>query len=269
VKPLGIPVLTPDNVSAPEVIEALSTLRAEVAVVVAYGQILKQNFLDLFPEKVVNVHASLLPRWRGAAPIQRALMNGDTETGVCLQVMVRKLDAGPVLAERKIPLTLETNAADLYFQCCELGADLVEVDLMDYLRGNLTPVPQEESQVTYAAKIDKSEALIDWSRTSEEIHNQVRGLMLGPVAQTAREGKIVKMHRTKPADTPTKASLRPGQVLVATEKSLIVQCGEGSLEILEIQPDSRAKMPVAEYLRGYAMKTGDAFDSKPKISDRT
>ena len=157
-KPLGIPVLTPDSINTPEVIEALKTLRAEVAVAVAYGQILKQPLLDLYPDKVVNVHASLLPRWRGAAPIQRAIMNGDTVTGVCLQVMVKKLDAGPVLGARHIPIGDDTTANDVYRQCQELGALLISVDLMDYLRGNLTPVPQDTNKVTLAPKIDKSEA---------------------------------------------------------------------------------------------------------------
>ncbi|MBX3022167.1 MAG: methionyl-tRNA formyltransferase [Bdellovibrionales bacterium] len=267
VEPLGIPILKPEKVSAPEVLAQIQALHAEVVVVVAFGQILKQSFLDLFPGKVVNVHASLLPRWRGAAPIQRALMNGDTETGVCLQVMVKKLDAGPVLGARKIPLPLEANAFDLYKQCEALGAQLIAVDLMDYLRGNLTAEPQDETQVTIAPKIEKSESEIDWSRDAMSIHNQVRGLVMGPVAQTRRGGKIVKIHKTWPQDSAGVASLRPGQVLSVSEKSLIVQCGKGSLELLELQPESRAKMPCGEYLRGYPVQAGDLFgptvDNKP------
>jgi methionyl-tRNA formyltransferase len=258
VEPLGIPVLKPEKVSEPEVLAQIATFKAEVAVVVAFGQILKQSFLDMFPQKVVNVHASLLPRWRGAAPIQRALMNGDPETGVCLQVMVRKLDAGPVLGERRIPLALETDAHDLYKRCESLGAELIAVDLMDYLRGNLTPLPQDESLVTLAPKIEKSESEIDWTRDATAIHNQVRGLAMGPVAQTRRAGRIVKIHRTWPHDGGS-ASLRPGQVVSVSEKSLIVQCGKGSLELLIVQPESRAKMPCGEYLRGYPAKTGDFF----------
>jgi methionyl-tRNA formyltransferase len=245
-------------VTQPDRLAQLTALKAEIVVVVAFGQILKQNFLDLFPQRVVNVHASLLPRWRGAAPMQRALMSGDKESGVSLQVMVRKLDAGPILGERRIPLDLDTNAADLYQQCQELGAQLIAVDLMDYLRGHLTPQPQDESQVTLAPKIEKSESTIDWRRSAVEIHNQVRGLVLGPVAQTRRQGKILKIHRTHPLETHS-ASLRPGQVLSTSEKSLIVQCGKGSLDLLEVQPESRAKMPLAEYLRGYPVKAGDVF----------
>jgi methionyl-tRNA formyltransferase len=258
VQPLGIPVFTPENINTPESMAELQALTAEVAVVVAYGQILKQAFLDLYPQKVVNVHASLLPRWRGAAPIQRALMAGDRETGVALQVVVRKMDAGPVLGIRKFALTPEMNAYDSYAKCRELGAQLLEVDLMDYLRGNLSPNPQDESQVTHAAKIEKSEAELDWNKDAEALHNQVRGLAMGPVAQTLRAGKIVKIHKTRVLNV-SKPALRPGQVVEATEKSLIVSCGKGSLDLLEVQPESRAKMPIAEYLRGYPAQPGDVF----------
>jgi methionyl-tRNA formyltransferase len=254
-KPLGIPVLTPDSINTPEAMDAIKTLKAEVAVVVAYGQILKQAFLDLYPAKVVNVHASLLPRWRGAAPIQRAVMNGDTETGVCLQVMVKKLDAGPVLGSRTIAITEETTAADVYRQCQELGALLISVDLMDYLRGNLSATPQDPDKVTLAPKIDKAEAEINWQWPARKIHNLVRGLNMGPVAQTRRDGKILKIHKTKPLNG--KAG-KPGQIQSAGA-SLIVNCGEGSLELLEVQPESRSRMPVTEYLRGYPVKAGDQF----------
>lgn len=256
VQPLGIPVLSPENINTPEVMDQIAAFKAEVAVVVAFGQILKKPFLKLFPDKVVNVHASVLPRWRGAAPIQRALMAGDPETGVCLQVMVRKLDAGAVLGTRRFALTPDMNAFDSYKKCEELGAKLLEVDLMDYLRGNLTPIPQDESQVTYAHKIEKTESEIDWTKSAEEIHNLVRGLAMGPVPQTHRQGRIVKIHRTRVAAL---SGGTPGQVLKSPEKTLIVQCGKGSLEILEAQPESRAKMPIEEYLRGYPVKPGDQF----------
>lgn len=261
VQPLGIPVLTPESINTPEILEGLRTLKAEAVVVVAYGQILKQPFLDMYPNKVVNVHASLLPRWRGAAPIQRALMEGDKETGVCLQIMRKKLDSGPVLGDRKISLHGEMNAIDLYRECERLGAELIKVDLMDYLRGNLTPVEQDEKLVTYAKKIEKAEAEIDWRWDAERIHNLIRGLALGPVAQTHRLEKILKIHRSRVVASI--GALKPGQASVVSEKSLIVQCGKGSLDLLEVQPESRAKMPIEGFLRGYPVKPGDWFgDSK-------
>jgi methionyl-tRNA formyltransferase len=257
--PLGIPIFTPESINTDEVLAQLAALHAEVVVVVAFGQILKKPFLALFPDKVVNVHASVLPRWRGAAPIQRALMAGDKETGVCLQVMVRKLDAGPVLGARRFPLTEDMNAFDSYRQCEVLGAELIKVDLMDYLRGNLTAIPQDESQVTYAAKIDKAEARLDWSKDALELHNRVRGLAMGPQAYAVMNGKMLKLHRTRPHSAPT-VLMRPGQVVQVTEKSLLVSCGTGSLELLEVQPESRAKIQIDEYLRGYPVKAGDTFD---------
>jgi methionyl-tRNA formyltransferase len=258
VAPLGIPVFSPENINTPEMLAEIESLKAEVAVVVAFGQILKQPLLDLFPAKVVNVHASLLPRWRGAAPIQRALMAGDQETGVCMQVMVRKLDAGPVLGARRFPLTPEMNAADSYEKCRQLGAQLISVDLMDYLRGNLTPVEQDPKLVTYAAKIEKAEALVEWTWSAEKIHNHVRGLYLGPNAYTRRQDKILKLWKTRVRNVGP-ATLRPGQVLEVTDKSLIVQCGTGSLDLLEVQPESRARMPIQEYLRGYPMNAGETL----------
>lgn len=257
-KPLGIPVFTPESVNAPESLEVLRTLRAETAVVVAFGQILSQAFLDLFPDKVVNLHVSLLPKWRGAAPIQRALMNGDRETGVSLQVMVKKLDAGPILGARTIPLDDSIGAREVFELSAQLGVKLLEIELMDYLRGNLSPTPQDPAQATRAPKIDKKEAEIDWSWPATRIHNLVRGLNLGPVAQTVRDGKILKIHKTR-AHKEHGSSLRPGQVLNVTDKSLIINCGEGSLELLEVQPESRAKMAIVDYLRGYAVRPGDVF----------
>src|SRR5690606_19485641 len=144
--------------------------RAEAAVVVAYGQIVPQAFLDLFPNKVVNVHGSILPRWRGAAPIQRAVEAGDKMTGVSLQVMVKKLDAGDVIGSYPLTVEPEWDAFDLHNAMLPLGARLLEVEFMDYLRGNLTPVKQDESLVTYAHKIEKSESLIDWRKSAAEIH---------------------------------------------------------------------------------------------------
>ncbi|MGE0527103.1 MAG: methionyl-tRNA formyltransferase [Bdellovibrionales bacterium] len=266
VQPLGsIPVFTPESVNTPEALAQIAELKAEVAVVVAFGQILRQAFLDLFPQKVVNVHASLLPHLRGAAPIQRALMNGDTESGVCLQVMVRKLDAGPLLGLRRVPINENMNAFELYQQCQVLGAQLIAVDLMDYLRGHLTPIPQDETKVTYAPKIEKSEAEVDWQRSAREIHNMVRGLCMGPVAQTRRGGKLLKLHRTRAVEE-NDASPHPGQVWRATSHSVLVQCGEGSLELLEVQPESRPKMPIEAYVRGYPVNAGEIFGPEATIS---
>jgi methionyl-tRNA formyltransferase len=258
----GLPTFTPTSVNTPEFLQTLSELRAESAAVVAFGQILSQKFLDLFPLGCVNVHGSLLPRWRGAAPIQRAIMAGDTESGVSLQKIVKKLDAGDVFGVRRVQIPESMNAVELYSTLKVLGADLLAIEYMDYLRGNLTAHPQDESQVTFAAKIDKSEALIRWERPAREIFNQIRGMAMGPIPWTSREGKTLKIHTTRvAAEGGAGAGKKPGTVLSVSPTGLTVACGEGSLEILEVQPESRAKQSIAEYLRGYPLQVGDVLGS--------
>jgi methionyl-tRNA formyltransferase len=260
ISPLGIPVISPESVNTPESLATIAEWRAEVAVVVAYGQILSQKFLDLFPQRVVNIHASLLPRWRGAAPVQRALMAGDAESGVSLQIVVRKMDAGPILGIRRIPLLDSVTAIDLFSQVSSRGSELIAVELMDYLRGNLSPTPQDEAQITMAPKIDKAEAIIDWQKPAVEIHNLIRGLAAGPVALTSRDGKIVKIHRSQIAQFEGGGT--PGE-LVFGSSGLHVVCGQGVLEILKLQPESRASISASEYLRGYPVQQGDFFGAVP------
>ncbi len=162
----GYKVLSPENINTDDALKEIESLNGEAAVVVAYGQILSQNFLDIFEEKVVNVHASLLPHWRGAAPIQRAILADDNESGVALQKVVKKLDAGDVLGIRKLSLSDNLSALDVLEKFKPLAAELLHIEFMDYLRGNLAGTVQDEKQVTYAKKIEKAEGIIDWSRSS-------------------------------------------------------------------------------------------------------
>jgi methionyl-tRNA formyltransferase len=254
VEPLGIPLLAADSINTPEVLAQIASWRGEAAVVVAFGQILKVELLDLFPRKIVNIHTSLLPRWRGAAPIQRALMAGDRETGVALQVLVRKLDAGDVLGLRRLELHEEMNAADVHEALKPLAVELLRVNLMDYLRGNLVPLPQDEALVTYASKIDKAEAKMDWQLPANTIVNLVRGLGLGPTACCRRGESLLKIHRARLAQT---LSGPPGQVVEVDGSSFAVASGEMAVRVLEVQPESRSKMNVADYLKGYPLKVGD------------
>ncbi len=250
----GIPVITPEKVSTPENIEQLKEWRAEAAVVVAYGQILSQSFLDLFPKKVVNVHASILPRWRGAAPIQRAIMAGDQETGVSLQVVVKKLDAGDVLGTRKIKIQNE-DALQMLEKMKPLAADLLAIEFMDYLRGNLTPTVQDESLVTYAHKLEKTESKIDWKLSASAIRNKIRGLKMGPGSFTTRSGKILKLLETQ-VDSSRGT---PGKVLKVSQDGILVAAGEGALLITVLQPESRGKMPVSEYIKGQKVEVGEVW----------
>jgi methionyl-tRNA formyltransferase len=246
----GLPVFTPETVNTEEFRAKIAEFRAESAVVVAFGQILGQKFLDLFPKGCVNVHGSLLPRWRGAAPIQRAVMAGDTETGVALQIVVRKLDAGPLLGVRRLALDDSMNALELHDALKELGADLLHVEYMDYLRGNLTPLAQDESLVTIAPKIEKSEAQIDWSLSAREVHNKVRGLQMGPFASSTLDGRAVKIHRTMIV-SESGASGEPGQIISQHASGFHVACGAGVVDVLEVQPESKPRMTAAAFAKGY------------------
>lgn len=252
---LRLEVHSPASVNTPEFLDQLKGYGADAAVVVAFGQILSQQLLDLFPKGMVNVHGSLLPRWRGAAPIQRALMAGDKETGVSLQKVVRKLDAGDVLGERKVLLDDKINAAELYTLLSELGAELLGDEFLRYLDGELVPTPQDEALITIAPKIQKTESKIDWTWDAKDIHNLVRGLGMGPHAWTYCGAKKLKIHSTKVV-TSSKGA-KPGEVINVTPQTFQVQCGQGALEVLEVQPESKTKMATSEYLRGHELRPGD------------
>jgi methionyl-tRNA formyltransferase len=238
------------------ILDEIKKWGAEVAVVVAFGQILTQEFLDSFPFGAVNVHGSILPRWRGAAPIQRGIEAGDKESGVTLQKMVKQLDAGDILGIRRVELDDEINAQELHDKLAVLGADLLRVELMDYVRGNLAPHPQDESQVTYAHKIDKAEGQIRWLAPAVEIHNKVRALAMGPGTFTYLNGKKLKVHKTKVSE---KSGAHPdaGTVVDVNDQFIAVQCGGGVLNLFEIQPESRNRMKVSDFLKGHPLKIGD------------
>jgi methionyl-tRNA formyltransferase len=252
----GLHVISPERVSQEIILQEIEKWNAEVAVVVAFGQILSQKLLDLFPYGAVNVHGSILPHLRGAAPIQRALEAGDAESGVTLQKMVKKLDAGDILGIRRVPLDMEINAQQLHDKLALLGADLLHVELMDYVRGNLAATPQDESKVTYAKKIDKSEALIDWSQTAIQIHNKVRAFVMGPGTLTFLGQKKLKIHRTRIVS----GEGRPGKVAKAGE-TLLIGTGKGLLELIEVQPESRNRMGIQDFLKGHPLQEGDLLGS--------
>lgn len=269
----GLTVFSPETVNTAEFCAEIEKLGAESAVVVAFGQLLGDAFLALFPKGAVNVHGSLLPKWRGAAPIQRSLMAGDSETGVALQMVVKKLDAGAVLGVRKVRLSEDDTATNIYPRLAKLGCELLSTEYMDYLRGNLTPISQDETLVTIAPKIKKSEAAIDWTKPAAEIVNLVRGLALGPVPHARRateaggQGASFKVHRAKlVANLGTSASApgarAPGTVFEVAEDSFVVVAGDGQgVRILETQPESRAKMSVRDYLKGYPINLGEVLQN--------
>lgn len=251
-------VLTPENLrKEPEALEKIKSWQAEVAIVVAFGQILSQEFLDSFTYGAVNVHGSLLPKWRGAAPIQRSIEAGDSVTGVSLQRMVRKLDAGPVIGERRLPLDSEINAIELYERLAVLGCELLNVELMDYIRGHLAPQMQDESLVTLAPKIEKEESLLDFSKTALSLHNKIRAFSMGPGTFVNFQSKRLKVHKTKVIDQAI--SVKPGEVALVSSHELFIQTSQGQLSILEVQPESKNRMLISEFLKSHSLVKGQLF----------
>ena len=251
----NLPVLTPENLRKdPAAVETINSWKAEVGVVVAFGQILNQEFLSMFRFGCVNVHSSLLPRWRGAAPIQRSVEAGDKQTGVCLQKVVLKLDAGDVIGSRTVDLDNEINSVELHDKLAILGADLLHVELMDYVRGHLAGVPQDESKVTYAKKIEKTESELDFKLPALTLHNKVRAFTWGPGTFTNFEGKRLKIHKTRVVDESLNGV--PGKVIEVKKESFLVQTGSGVLEILEVQPESKAKMSAKDFITGAKLEKG-------------
>jgi methionyl-tRNA formyltransferase len=240
---LGLPVRHPSSLRSAEEQAAFASLAADVAVVVAYGLILPQPVLNAPAFGCVNIHASLLPRWRGAAPIHRAILAGDPETGVCLMQMDAGLDTGPVLLRAATPIGAEETTADLHDRLSRMGADLA-VSALPRL-SSLVPVPQPADGVTYAAKIDKSEARIDWTAPAPVIDRQIRGLSPFPGAWCEIAGERVKFLRCRLAE----GQGAPGQVL----HGLTIACGTGAVEITLAQREGKRPAPAAEVLRGFAL----------------
>lgn len=254
----GLPVISPESVNKEILLQEVQKWGAEVAVVVAFGQILSTKFLGLFRYGAVNIHGSILPRWRGAAPIQRSLQHGDLESGVTLQKVVKELDAGDILGIRRCPLSQDMNAKELHDHLAKLGAELLHVELMDYVRGNLAGVPQDVSQVTYAKKIDKNEALIQWQESAQQIHNKVRAFVMGPGTFSTFRGKKIKIHGTKLVSLANKNG-KPGEVIQNQEGRLVVAAGLGSLELVVLQPESRNRTSSADFIQGYKPVLGEYF----------
>ncbi len=243
---LGLPVRHPGTLRTPEAQAEFAAHRAEIAVVVAYGLILPKAVLEAPRHGCLNIHASLLPRWRGAAPIHRAVLAGDAETGVCIMVMEEGLDTGPVLLRAAIPIGPTDTTADLHDRLSVLGATLI-VEALARL-ADLAPEPQPDAGVTYARKIDKAEAAVDWTAPAEEVDRQIRGLSPFPGAWTTQDGRRLKLLRSCIAE----GQGAPGEVL----HDLAVACGTGAVDILEVQAEGRARQDAASFLRGTAIAPG-------------
>jgi methionyl-tRNA formyltransferase len=246
----GIPIFTPKTLREVGAATAMQVHGADAAVVVAYGLILPKTILAVFPLGCFNLHASLLPRWRGAAPIHRAIMAGDAETGVAVMKMEEGLDTGPVAMERRVPIGPDATAGDLHDELARLGANLMLVALGALERGSLHLTPQSETGVTYAAKIDKNEARIDWTKPWQAVHNHCRGLSPFPGAwcEFSGAGRVKILRTTRGAGNGA-----PGCVL---DERLTVACGAGAVRLVELQRAGGKPMQADEFLRGMPVNAG-------------
>jgi methionyl-tRNA formyltransferase len=251
---LGLFVLQPEKVGAPDVLEQIRALNPDVIVTAAYGQLLPQRLLDIPRCGCLNVHASLLPRWRGAAPIHRAIMAGDQETGVTIMEMVKALDAGPIVAAETVPITDRDTVGTLHDKLAECGARLLLRVLPDYLEGRIKAVPQPESGVTYADRIAREDEFLDWSWSTEKLHNHIRGLSPWPGAVTSWQGKDFKVWLAEPAQVaePELVTVPVGTVVGLAEQGVCVKTGDGWLRLLEVQPAGKRRMSAEDWLRGVA-----------------
>jgi len=244
---LGLPVQQPERLRDPQVQAWLRALAPDLMVVVAYGLLLPQAVLDIPVYGCWNVHASLLPRWRGAAPIQRAIEAGDRETGVCLMQMEKGLDTGPVLLSQAIPIGPDETAGELHDRLAELGARVL-ADGLGLLRAGLRPQPQPQPDTgaTYAHKLDKHEARLDWTQPAQVLANKVRAFQPWPVAEAMLAGERVRIHAAQALAQTTDAS--PGTVLATRRDGIDIACGEGVLRLLRLQRDGGRPVTAQDYL---------------------
>ncbi len=253
---LGTPLHQPERLKDPATHAPLREAAADILVVAAYGLILPQGVLDIPARGAVNIHASLLPRWRGAAPIQRALLAGDAETGITIMQMDAGLDTGPILLHEALPIAPDETGGTLHDKLAALGAALIVRALDGIERGALVAVPQPVDGVTYAAKIDKREARVDWMRTAGEIERAVRAFDPVPGAVTSLRGQDVKLRRAGLAS----GSGAPGTVLEASEAGIVVACGSGALRLESLQRAGGKRLDAGTFLRGFPVAPGDRFD---------
>ena len=249
---MGLPVETPESFRKSKVIDGLEALNADVACVVAYGQILPQRALDAPVYGCLNLHGSLLPRWRGAAPVQRAIMAGDAQTGVQIMQMAKGLDTGDILLSETTDIRADDTAATLSQRLSQIGAQMWPRALGAVEREALTPTPQS-GEPTYAHKIDKSEARLDWSLSSRNLEANIRGLSPFPGAWCEIGGRRVKIHLAEVVD----GQGQPGEVL---NDKLTIACGKGALQLLSVQPAGKSRMSVDDFLRGATVPVGSILD---------
>ncbi|MDT2747569.1 methionyl-tRNA formyltransferase [Vagococcus fluvialis] len=257
----GIKVLQPEKISGSPEMEEIISLNPDLIVTAAFGQFLPETLLKAPKLGAINVHASLLPKYRGGAPVHYSIIKGDSETGVTIMRMVKKMDAGDMLSQKAIPISKTDDVGSMFDKLSLLGKDMLLEMLPEFIAGNIKEIPQDETLVTYSPNITREEEQIDWNKTSELIDCQVRGMRPWPVAFTTYQETRVKIWDTTPLDeTTTKA---PGTIIKINKKNFLVACGEGTvLQINDLQPAGKGRLKAVEYLNGVGrtMEEGHIFE---------
>lgn len=255
----NITLFQPAELLDNEFIDAINREEADLFVVVAFGKILPPEVFSLPRYKSINLHPSLLPRYRGAAPIEWALINGESETGITIQILDESLDTGDIVAQIKIPVTPDMTANELYTEAHIQGAELLISTIEKIRTGAVAPKPQNHTEATYCAKIDKQTARIDWKKEARQIHNLVRGLNPKPVSWSAFREKNIKIWQTRLFSDENIFTLGPGQIAVFQKKRLLAGTGKNYIEILKIQPENKKLMDASAFINGYRLEKGEHF----------
>lgn len=245
---LGLPVLQPERMRSKEAVAELASYEPDLIVTAAYGQILPKAVLDLPKHGCINVHGSLLPKYRGGAPIQRSIINGESETGVTIMYMAEGLDTGDMISRVVVPITSEDTSGTMFEKLSLAGAELLKDTLPALLKGELTITPQNESEATYAPNLNREDERIDWNRSAVEVFNQVRGLSPMAGAFTYLNNEVFKIWECEPLDSSSDAA--SGTIIEAARDGIIVQAGQGQVRLKQIQPAGKRMMNVADWLQG-------------------
>lgn len=245
----GLLVLQPEKISGSEEMEKIIALQPDVIITAAFGQFLPEKLLQAPVHGAINVHASLLPKYRGGAPVHYSIINGEKETGVTIMEMIKKMDAGGIYAQKSLPITKQDDVGTMFEKLSALGKQLLLKTLPDILNGNLSPRPQDESKVTFSPNITREQEAIDWNKTAEEIDNQVRGMRPWPIAFTTYEQTRWKLLNVEALAEKTTAE--PGTIIKKDKKNLWIACGKQTvLAIKELQPAGKGKQAINEFLNG-------------------
>ena len=247
----GLPVFQPENFREDKTVAQLAELKPDVVAVVAYGRILPQRVLDVPTMGCINIHASLLPKYRGSAPYQWAVLNGEKTTGVTAMYLCREMDAGDIIDTSETPIAPNETAGELLDRLAELGAKLLSKTLGRMAEGNVERTQQDGSLATYAPMLDKTMCPIDWRKTAQQVHDHVRGLHPWPVATMELKGQKFKVHAT----TVVEGKGQPGEILGLTKTGLRIACGEGAVEIRQLQAEGGKRMAAPDYFRGHPLES--------------